>query len=49
MMRVMASELAPLIAAGHLSVAQADRMLGGDSEHLRRFLELVAKHTIEQD
>ena len=41
-MRALKSELAPFVIAGQLSAAQADRMLGGDPERLRRFLKLVA-------
>jgi hypothetical protein len=40
-MRALNSELAPLVVAGQLSAAQADRMLGGDPQHLRRFLALL--------
>ena len=42
-MRALQSELGPYVAAGRLSAAQADRMLG-DPQRLRRFLELVAAH-----
>src|SRR5262245_3967868 len=38
MMRVLGSELAPLVHSGQLSMTRADRMLGGDPEQLRRFL-----------
>ena len=40
-MRVLKSELAPFVHSGQLSIAKADRMLGGDPERLRRFQKLI--------
>lgn len=48
-MRALNSELAPLVVAGQLSAAQADRMLGGDPEQLRRFLKLLGGSTRPPD
>lgn len=41
-MRVLQSDLAPLVASGQLSVARADLMLR-DPEKLRRFFDLLAR------
>jgi hypothetical protein len=41
-MRAMNSELGPYVMSGQMSAAQADRMISGDPEHLRRFLALAA-------
>jgi hypothetical protein len=42
-MRALKSDLGPFVTAGHLSVAQVDRLLS-DPEHLRRFLQMLAAH-----